>query len=117
MNKNLHDIGMMSTSCASYVRPDEIDASHGVRSVLWATLTTSGNRADLVLPVMQKPRVVGPWGCPMVMLIRNRGQSCRCAKRWRGQAQQRGSFIRLIGPDIDRFDWGLSKFWRSNNRG
>jgi len=49
--------------------------------------------------------------------MRRRSQQyCRCAKKWRVQALQRvqtGSFLRLVGPDIDRR--GLSSSWRNDH--
>jgi len=48
MNEYLHDIGTMSTLYASYRRPDGMDTSDGVFSMIRATLTTSEKRAPLL---------------------------------------------------------------------
>ena len=40
---------------------------------------------------------------------------CRCARNWRFHASQRGAFLRLIGPDSDWLDWGLSSLRLSDH--
>ena len=38
----------------------------------------------------------------------------RCAKKGTVHAYQRGTLLRLIGPDSDRLDWGLA--WQTGRQ-